>query len=67
MDFAEELRVGLEGLFAKGSIEIRESGARTTPVPPLSWEVRGTSSKPLLHLWAENCNVTRRVLAITDQ
>jgi hypothetical protein len=33
----------------------------------LSWEVRGASSKPLLHLWAGNCNVTRRVLAITDQ
>jgi hypothetical protein len=24
-------------------------------------------AKPLLHLWAENCNVTRRVLAIADQ
>lgn len=23
--------------------------------------------KPLLHLWAENCNVTRRVIAVTDQ
>lgn len=33
----------------------------------MSWEVRGASGKPLLHLWAENCNVTRRVLAITDQ
>jgi hypothetical protein len=67
MDFAEELRVGLKDLFATGSIEIRESGTRTTPLPPLSWEVRGASSKPLLHLWAGNCNVTRRVLAITDQ
>jgi hypothetical protein len=67
MNFAEELRAGLKDLFATGSIEIRESGTRTTPLPPLSWEVRGASSKPLLHLWAGNCNVTRRVLAITDQ
>ena len=67
MDFAEELRAGLTDLFAAGSIEIRENGTRTTPLPPLSWEVRGASGKPLLHLWAENCNVTRRVLAITDQ
>lgn len=29
--------------------------------------MRGDEGKPLLHLWAENCNVTRRVLAIADQ
>jgi len=29
--------------------------------------VRGAPAKPLLHLWSETCNVTRRVLAITDQ
>src|SRR5579863_1026584 len=32
----------------------------------LSWEVRGNSDKPLLHLWSENHNLTRRVLAITS-
>jgi hypothetical protein len=32
----------------------------------LSWEVRGKGEKPLLHLWSENHNLTRRVLAITD-
>jgi len=38
-----------------------------TPLPPVSWEVRGAPEKPLLHLWVENCNLTRRVLSITDQ
>jgi hypothetical protein len=33
----------------------------------VSWEVRGGSGKPLLHLWAANCNITRRVIAITNQ
>jgi hypothetical protein len=28
--------------------------------------VRGAAAKPLLHLWSENYNLTRRVLAITD-
>jgi hypothetical protein len=28
--------------------------------------VRGKSEKPWLHLWSENHNLTRRVLAITD-
>jgi hypothetical protein len=32
----------------------------------MSWEVRGDSEKPLLHLWSEQFNLTRRVLAITD-
>jgi hypothetical protein len=32
----------------------------------LSSEVRGKSEKPWLHLWSENHNLTRRVLAITD-
>jgi hypothetical protein len=61
------LRARLNDLFASGAIEIRESGGRTTPSSPISWEVRGATDKPLLHLWAENCHVTRRVVAITDQ
>lgn len=67
MALAEELRESLHGVLASGTIEIREAGGRTSPLAPLSWEVRGAPDKPLLHLWAENCNVTRRVLAIADQ
>jgi hypothetical protein len=32
----------------------------------MSREVRGEGEKPLLHLWSEQFNLTRRVLAITD-
>jgi hypothetical protein len=67
MEFAEELRDCLKGLLASGPIEIRENGSRTTPSAPLFWEVRGATDKPLLHVWSENCNVTRRVIAISDQ
>ena len=67
MDLAQELHACLKNLFAPGAVEIREPAGRTTPATPLSWEVRGATDKPLLHLWAENCNVTRRVLAIADQ
>ena len=66
MALAEELRTSLQEFLAAGNLEIRESGGRITPLPPISWEVRGTAEKPLLHLWAENCNLTRRVVAITD-
>ncbi len=67
MELAEELRACLRQLTADGTIEIRENGGRVPAATPLSWEVRGAPAKPLLHLWSENCNVTRRVLAITEQ
>jgi len=66
MDLAGNLRASLEEFLAPGTIEIRESGSRVSPVQPLHWEVRGTPEKPLLHIWSENCNLTRRVLAITQ-
>jgi hypothetical protein len=64
MDFAEG--GSLQEFLVGATIEIRENGSRITAISPLSWKVRGESGKPLLHLWAENCNVTRRVLAIAD-
>jgi hypothetical protein len=45
---------------------LRENGDRVTVFRALSWEVRGAAQKPLLHLWSEQHNLTRRVLAITD-
>ena len=65
MNLAEDLRASLQDILVPGAVEIRESGSRVTSVTPVSWEVRGNSEKPLLHLWSENCNVTRRVVAIT--
>jgi hypothetical protein len=67
MKLAEDLRASLNVFLAGGAVEIRESGSRMSPVGKLLWEVRGAENKPLLHLWSENCNVTRRVLAIADQ
>src|SRR6267143_1060477 len=66
MNLAEDLRASLQEILVPGTVEIRENGGRVTSVAPLSWEVRGDAEKPLLHLWSENCNVTRRVVAITD-
>jgi hypothetical protein len=54
-------------LLVGAAIEIRENGSRISRSSALSGELRGEGRKPLLHLWAENCNVTRRVLAIADQ
>jgi len=66
VDLSVELQACLKEFTADGSIEIRENGGRVAPFSGLSWEVRGAAEKPLLHLWSENYNLTRRVLAITD-
>lgn len=65
MDLAEDLRASLQEILVRGAVELQENGSRSTPVWPLFWEVRGMPEKPLLDLWSENCNVTRRVLATT--
>ncbi|HKV23537.1 MAG TPA: hypothetical protein VJN93_03000 [Candidatus Acidoferrum sp.] len=66
MDLSAELQACLKEFTADGVIEVRESGGRAVPFDGLAWEVRGASAKPLLHLWSENYNLTRRILAITD-
>jgi hypothetical protein len=66
VDFATELEDTLRAFMASGLVEMSENGGQTTFLADLSWEVRGSREKPLLHLWSERFNVTRRVLAITD-
>lgn len=65
MELAAELEACLKEFSAAGAVEIRENGGRVAPFSGASWEVRGAAEKPLLHLWSEYCNLTRRVLAIS--
>jgi hypothetical protein len=67
VDLAAELEACLKDFLASGAVEMRETGSRTTSLSDLSWEVRGNGEKPLLHLWSDRFNLTRRVLAIADQ
>jgi hypothetical protein len=66
MELSAELEACLREFVGAGSVEVRENGGHVAPVSGLCWEVRGAGEKPLLHLWSECCNLTRRVLAITD-
>lgn len=65
MEFADELSASLREFTASGILEVRENGGRVASFSGMSWEVRGNGQKPLLHLWSEQFNLTRRVLAIT--
>src|SRR5712692_1116564 len=66
MEFAAELQASLEEFTASVVVEVRENGGSVAPLSGMSWEVRGDGEKPLLHLWSEQFNLTRRVLAITE-
>jgi len=65
VEFSVELQASLRELTASGTVELHENGGRVASLAGMSWEVRGSSEKPLLHLWSEQLNLTRRVLAIT--
>lgn len=67
MALASDLQARLRNFTAAGHVEVREHSGRAVPFADLSWEIRGAAERPLLHLWSENYNVTRRVLAITDE
>jgi hypothetical protein len=60
------LEAHLRELAASESVEVRENGARVATFSALSWELRGAPAKPLLRLWSEQYNLTRRVLSIAD-
>src|SRR5713226_6076020 len=66
MEFAAELQASLQEFTASGIVEVRENGGCVASFSGMCWEVRGNGEKPLLHLWSEQFNLTRRVLAITD-
>jgi hypothetical protein len=66
MKLAIELEASLREFAASGAAELCENGGRLALLSTLSWEVRGSDDKPLLHIWSEQYNLTRRVIAITD-
>src|SRR5260370_28106921 len=66
VEFAVELHAPSQWFTASGIVEVREKGGSIAPFAGMSWEVRGAGDKPLLHLWSEQFNLARRVLAITD-
>ncbi len=65
MNLAAELTASLRE-FAASDAQLCETGGRLAPLSRMSWEVRGADDKPLLQIWSEECKLTRRVIAITD-
>jgi len=61
------LQSELDGLAAYGAIEVREDGEWLAELAGLHYEVHLEGKIPLLHLWSEERNLTRRLLHVRER
>lgn len=61
------LQSELDRLAAYGAIEVREDGEWLAELAGLHYEVHFEGKNPLLHLWSEERNLTRRLLRVKDR
>jgi len=53
-------------LAASGSVEVREDGEWLAELATLHFELHFERKNPLVHLWSEERNLTRRVLRVKE-
>ena len=61
------LHQAIAELASAGNAEIHESGEWLAELAAFRWEIRYEGRNPLLHLWSDERNLTRRVLDIKEQ
>lgn len=61
------LHQAIAELASSGNAEIHESGEWLAELAAFRWEIRYEGKNPLLHLWSDERNLTRRVLDVKEQ
>ncbi len=56
----------LSDLAASGSVEVREDGEWLAELATLHFELRVERKSPLVHLWSDERNLTRRILRVKE-
>jgi hypothetical protein len=56
----------LSDLAASGSVEVREDGEWLTELATLHFALRVERKNPLVHLWSDERNLTRRILRVKE-
>ena len=56
----------LSDLAASGSVEVREDGEWLAELATLHFELRVERKNPLVHLWSDERNLTRRILRVKE-
>ena len=62
-----ELDRALDAMAASGSAEVREDGEWLAELAALHCELRHEGKNPLVHLWSDERNLTRRILRVREQ
>jgi hypothetical protein len=62
-----ELERELVALAASGAVEVREDGEWLAELTSLHCEVHHQGKNPLIHLWSDERNLTRRLLRVKDR
>jgi hypothetical protein len=62
-----ELDRALDAIAASGSAEVREDGRWLAEFTGLRCELRTEGKNPLVHLWSDERNLTRRILGVREQ
>jgi hypothetical protein len=62
-----ELDRALDAMASSGSAEIREDGQWLAELTGLHCEFRAEGKNPLVHLWSDERNLTRRILRVREQ
>ena len=62
-----ELDRALDAMASSGSAEVREDGQWLAELTGLRCEFRAEGKNPLVHLWSEERNLTRRILRVREQ
>jgi len=62
-----ELDRALDAIASSGSAEVREDGQWLAELNGLHCELRAEGKNPLVHLWSDERNLTRRILRVREQ
>src|SRR5262245_26574231 len=61
------LHHALAEMASSGQAEIHEAGEWLAEFSDFRWEIRHEGTNPLLHLWSDGRNLTRRLLKVMEQ
>jgi hypothetical protein len=67
MDDWAELDRALSEFVRSGAVEVREDGQWLAGLANLQYEMRRAGKEPLVHLWSDEKNLTRRVIRLKEQ
>src|SRR3984893_3437424 len=67
MDDWAELDRALGEFVRSGDVEVREDGQWLAGLADLQYEMRRAGKEPLVHLWSDEKNLTRRVIRLKEQ